>query len=564
MRARYQGTRTDAYAIDFSLAVRSDMTIGDLDVRSDLDLDDGLRMIDTRSAVISLAMWTAIQIAVLVRYAPPEASGAGAPATEFSAARAYRALETLLDGVGPHPSASEANTLVRERLLRALSDRGWQAEAVTARGCGYGRCMDVTNVLARLPGRERGSVVLLAAHYDSVPEGPGASDDGVGVAALLEIARVVAREPATEHEIALLFTDGEELGLLGADAFADSHPLFARVRAVVNVEARGTSGPSLLFRTHPGALPILRAWGREAPRPMTNSTAGTVFSMLPNDTDLSVFLRERRLGLDFALIGDPLRYHTAEDDLAHVDRRSLQHSGDNALAAARALSRGPIARGDDAVWSDVLALFVLAIDVSWARVLAVVGVLGALFFAARRLGRGVFLGALAWIVAPVLALVLGMVLGVVLHPMTWLPEPLPWIVAAHGCGFAAVAVTALGVRRQDPDQAAAGAILAQASSGAALAFALPGVSYLLAWPALVAVVVLAIAELLAWRGEQVLAASLRRAAPLASSAVSALFVLPLCAFLYDALGGAGLAGIATLVALGLAPLGSLLTSARRS
>ncbi len=84
----------------------------------------------------------------------------------------------------------------------------------------------------------------MMAHYDSVGAGPGAGDDGSGTAALLEVARALAREPDARHGLAWLFTDGEEVGLLGAQAFVEQHPLFPRVGVVVNVEARGSGGPS--------------------------------------------------------------------------------------------------------------------------------------------------------------------------------------------------------------------------------------------------------------------------------------------------------------------------------
>ena len=50
----------------------------------------------------------------------------------------------------------------------------------------YVSCARVRNVIAVL-GPRTGKALLLSAHYDSVPVGPGASDDGVGVATLLEV-----------------------------------------------------------------------------------------------------------------------------------------------------------------------------------------------------------------------------------------------------------------------------------------------------------------------------------------------------------------------------------------
>jgi hypothetical protein len=79
---------------------------------------------------------------------------------------------------------------------------------------------------------------------------PGASDDGAAVASVLEIARILAARPPPRHPIVLLLTDGEEAGLLGALLFVQRASTYPEdVKAAVNLEARGTSGPSLMFET---------------------------------------------------------------------------------------------------------------------------------------------------------------------------------------------------------------------------------------------------------------------------------------------------------------------------
>src|SRR5690606_38807769 len=100
-------------------------------------------------------------------------------------------------------------------------------------------CGNVGNLMTRLPGREDGPAVLLTAHYDSVGAGAGVSDDLTGVAAILETARLLLLDEPLRNPIILLFTDGEEPGLLGAEASA-THEWFEDVALVVNLEARGT------------------------------------------------------------------------------------------------------------------------------------------------------------------------------------------------------------------------------------------------------------------------------------------------------------------------------------
>src|SRR5690606_24624220 len=80
-------------------------------------------------------------------------------------------------------------------------------------------CATVENILALLPGTGTEPGVLLASHYDSVAAGPGAGDAGAGVAAILEVARALRTQPALPRSVWFLIGDGEELGLLSAEAF---------------------------------------------------------------------------------------------------------------------------------------------------------------------------------------------------------------------------------------------------------------------------------------------------------------------------------------------------------
>src|SRR5207253_4159698 len=108
-----------------------------------------------------------------------------------------------------------------------------------------------------------GKAIVLLAHYDSVPAGPGAADDESGVATVIETARaLIARGLVGKHPILAVLTDGEEADLLGAAACLREPVLKARVGAVVNVEARGSSGPSLLFHARPGDARLIESYSQ--------------------------------------------------------------------------------------------------------------------------------------------------------------------------------------------------------------------------------------------------------------------------------------------------------------
>lgn len=146
-----------------------------------------------------------------------------------------------------------ASGLPRPRVLH-----GWRA---SVRFAGDSRPMHADNVACLLPGRDslaRDSAIVLAAHYDhlgvGVPDERGDSiyngfaDNAVGVAMALAIARSLT--PASggaaatpRHSLVLLFSVGEEQGLLGADWFV-AHPCWplSRITGVVNLDANAPAG----------------------------------------------------------------------------------------------------------------------------------------------------------------------------------------------------------------------------------------------------------------------------------------------------------------------------------
>lgn len=185
----------------------------------------------------------------LAAYRTPAPLGSDAATTSFSAARARAILKELVGDDVPHPIGSAGNAKVRDLIVKRLTALGYATELQTGLVCNdFGACATPTNIVATHGELHGNDAVMLSAHYDSVPAGPGASDDGVGVANLLEIARILSALPATRHPVVLLVTDGEEAGLLGAQLFTREHPLAKHISAVVNMDTRGVSGPSLMFR----------------------------------------------------------------------------------------------------------------------------------------------------------------------------------------------------------------------------------------------------------------------------------------------------------------------------
>jgi len=329
--------------------------------------------------LLAVGLWW---LSLHVRF-QPEPLAMDAPATQFSAARADAVLGRLLGAQKPHPVGSAENAAIRARLLKELADMGVAARTQTGLSClsarrwGSVACATVTNVVATVsPGT--GKQVLLMAHTDSVPAGPGAADDGSGVATLLETIRALkARGLTGANPVTALFTDGEEAGLLGARYFF-ARPSQARKTGVaVNMEARGSDGPSYLFQTSPGNGPLIGLYARSVGHHAASSLYGEIFRYLPDDTDLTPALQAGVPGLNFAFIGNAAHYHTPLDRRENIPAATWQSHGENALEMADALSHADLdaLTGADEIYFDVLGRWLPRLKQSWALPLSLAALL---------------------------------------------------------------------------------------------------------------------------------------------------------------------------------------------
>lgn len=279
-------------------------------------------------------------------------------------------VETLAQS--PRPLGSRAHQQAREYLVRELTALGFAVEVqpatVASQLMGWIRGATVHNIVARRRGTSAGGALLLSAHYDSVNHAPGAADDAAGVATLLEAGRALSHGPPLQHDLILLITDAEELGLLGATAWMREHRWVKDVKLVLNFEARGASGPSVLFETSTGNGGLIAAFAQVAPAPLATSLVSALSKLLPNDTDLTILGRNGVAAMNFAFADELERYHTVTDDPAHLDRGSLQHHGSYAVSLVRYFDQHPQALKPqpNRVYFDVLQSVVVHYPEEWA------------------------------------------------------------------------------------------------------------------------------------------------------------------------------------------------------
>ena len=309
------------------------------------------------SLVGNLVLWAfMIALAILSVRAlhAPQPLPATAPENQFSAERALVHVREIA-GV-PHALGSPADAVVRNYLVSQLTQLGLQPQIFSSIGVAPSARLIIAgktnDIVGRLPGAASGPAIILIAHYDSVYRAPGAADDASGVASILEILRALKNAPPLQRDVIVLFSEGEEAGLLGAEAFAHSHPWMKNAGLILNFEARGNRGPSLLFETGPNNRPAIEAFARVAPAPIGSSLFYALYKLLPNDTDFTVFRPARIPGLNFAF-GEGLEaYHSPLDTPEHLSLASLQHHGSYGLALTRYFGQADLAAlrnsgGDD-------------------------------------------------------------------------------------------------------------------------------------------------------------------------------------------------------------------------
>ena len=523
------------------------------------------------AGVVVLALLAGLTVWSVLALQPPGPAGADAPAGSFSAARAFEHVERIAAEV--HVTGSEAHERVVDDLVATLTDldlepRVQEAVGTYQSGPGVAEMAAARNVVAVLPGTDPTGRLFLMAHSDSVETGPGASDDAGGVAALLETVRALQEGPALRNDVVVVITDAEEACLCGAEAFASSDPLAAEGGVVLNLEARGTTGPPIMFETSLGNGVLAARFADAAPHPVASSFAVEVYRALPNDTDFSVLLDDGDFtGMNTAYIDGAAGYHTPQDTPARLDRATLQALGDNTLALTRELGDADLTElaatdGGDATYFPVLGgLARYPGALVWPLAVVALAAVGALAWVARRRGAaplrrtaaGGLLALLPLALAPLAVQGLWALLvlvrpgyGSMLDP--WRPG---WYRLAAVALVAAVVLAWFAVlrRRVGTTTLVTGALGLLAVLAAVLAAVAPGGSYLAAWPALAG----ALAGLVVLLRP---APAVRAGAVLLAGAVGVVVLAPTVALFFPALGlsgGAAPAAVATMLALALLP-----------
>ena len=299
----------------------------------------------------------------------PSPAPTTADPTTFSAERAMASINRLADE--PHSVLRrEAHDRARDDVIGMFTDLGYTPtvhsdplfdfsipedketfDMLSAEQQAAVKDAPAETIVVDVPGKSERTMALMA-HYDSatveadenghqhITDGtsPGASDDGYGVAAIVETLRALkaeGRQP--ENSLKIVITDGEEIGLVGARNEMRHHRAdYENVDLVLNLEARGTSGPALMFETSSNNSAVAGYFLSHVKQPVAGSLFPSLYARMPNTTDMAAFIPEGFTVLNIATIGDAEHYHHPTDAPRYVDHSTLQHYGDQVLDLAQA------------------------------------------------------------------------------------------------------------------------------------------------------------------------------------------------------------------------------------
>ena len=238
----------------------------------------------------------------------------------------YEHVSYLSEVLGSRPDGSEAELETVDYLVEQFESYGYTNVNVyeftfVSRGNEI-TSYNVEAVKEPMKNHDTGQQIIVGAHHDSVPNGPGANDDASGTGALLELARVYANTP-TDTTIKFVAFGAEENGLWGSRRYAEAMETdeIERTVAMFQLDMVGSADAGdLVMFTADGEKNIVTDLG---------AAAGSRVSELVPYSELgrSDHVPFHNLGIPAALfIHTPLEpwYHTENDIIDHISKEKLK------------------------------------------------------------------------------------------------------------------------------------------------------------------------------------------------------------------------------------------------
>jgi hypothetical protein len=133
----------------------------------------------------------------------------------------------------------------------------------------------------------------------------------------------------------------------------------------------------MLMEVNQGNAAMVAGFIKANPKfPVSNSLMYSIYKMLPNDTDLTVFREEGKIqGFNFAFIDNHFNYHTAQDDFNHLSPKTMEHQGTYLVPLLNHFSNADLATlnsTDDKVYFNMPFKFI-SYPFSWILPMVLIG-----------------------------------------------------------------------------------------------------------------------------------------------------------------------------------------------
>lgn len=291
------------------------------------------------------------------------------PSDQFSALRAREHYRVV--AAAPHMTGSIANGRVRDSIIAWCDSFKLETKVDTGIGIrsyhNYTAGAKTFNIRARLKGSGPGKAIYIVSHYDSAPNSYGAGDDGAAVVGMMECIRALkTSSKAFKNDFVFLFTDAEEIGLLGADAAVRDSAIKADMAMVFNYDGTAVRGASMLLEVNPATAPMLSRYSK-LPHPFGTSVSSEVKKRTPGDVDFTIFKKAAIPGFSTVLAEGRSHYHSLVDRPEFIDSSSLQQQGENMLALIRQFGDVDLnsLKGNEVTYFTVWKNWLVRYPVSW-------------------------------------------------------------------------------------------------------------------------------------------------------------------------------------------------------
>ena len=249
--------------------------------------------------------------------------------------RAMEIVHALADAIGSRPAGTAAERTAASFLADQYQAMGYGVDVVpfsfsTRAGSGTSQ-----NVIAYDPNEDPNvPLVIIGGHYDTVPAGPGANDNGSGIATTLEVARQLATSPVPGVAVRYVAFGAEEIGLLGSQNYVSRMTASdrARTKVAMSIDMMAVGAQPAFGGSDPWLSEALARAASQGWQPQELST------YLRRMSDHASFLDAGIPAIMFHWVDDPY-YHTALDISANVQPYSMELMGAIAIELVRVAAR---------------------------------------------------------------------------------------------------------------------------------------------------------------------------------------------------------------------------------